>query len=399
MLRIQTNKQLPGISASLSHNTAQKIKNTQPPAFQQTKPDLNEIKNRSKKYKSYKNIILIGSGGSRTNAWAFYHSLFLKRNKTNFEFLSSAEPELIANFKKKYQKKDTLVLIISKSGDNINALEPLFFFLNYPVLVITGETNNTLSQIAATMQWDTIAHPEVGGRFSGMTSCGLVPAYLMGLDINELYKGAAKGYQRYAANISIKDNPALQLAAYLAQLEKNGYTEIFTSIYSSSLFAFLPLIIQLIHESSGKDNKGQTIFGDYSPESQHHTNQRFFGGQKNVIGLFMEVENHPVDQTIKLPKKLTSIVYKNQPLQKLTGIKTSDCMRFDLEGVFNNALKKQIPCARITLKEITERSLGEFMVFWHYAAVYSALLRDQNPFDQPEVEDAKNLSFELRINH
>jgi glucose-6-phosphate isomerase len=49
------------------------------------------------------------------------------------------------------------------------------------------------------------------------------------------------------------------------------------------------------------------------------------------------------------------------------------------------------------IDKITEASFGEMLVFWQYFAVYSAMLRNLNPFDQPEVEASKKISLELRI--
>jgi glucose-6-phosphate isomerase len=375
----------------------EKIKNESAPAFEKTKADLKYIADKVKKYKKYKNVISIGNGGSRTSAWAFYNSLFEFRNKVNFEFLSSNEPELIKKIRKKYSKKDTLILVVSKSGDNINALEPLLNFSDYQVLVVTGEKENTLSRMVKAKNWETILHPEVGGRYSGMTSSGLVPACLMGLKIEEIYAGAQAGYEKYNNKIGAEKNDALKLALYFFELDSRGYTEIFSSIYSTALFAFFPLLVQLIHESTGKEGKGQTIFGDYSPESQHHTNQRFFGGRKNAIGLFMGVEKHKNDIKMKVSQSLAKISYNDIELGKLSGILGSDTMKFDMQGVVGNAIAKKIPACEIWVDEVSPKNMGEFMVFWHYFTMYSALLRGQNPFDQPEVEDAKIISFNLRM--
>lgn len=376
----------------------EEIKNAPTPAFAQHTPDLEHLKKSVKDFQKYKNVILIANGGSRTSAYAFYHSLFEFRNNVNFEFLTSPEPEWINRLRKSYSTEDTLILPISKSGDNINSIEPILCLAGYPALMITGEKESTLSNIAKAMNWPVILHPEVGGRYSGLTSCGLAPAALMGLDIKEIYAGAQQGYEKYDQAVSVEKNDALKLAAYFFQLEEAGLTEIFTGIYSTALSAFLPLLIQLIHESCGKDGKGQTIFGDYSPESQHHTNQRFFGGRKNVIGLFMQVENSQTDFPIEIPENLKNIEFKGQPLSKLDGLMASQTMKFDLQGVLENAIRQQRPAALINVDKVNPQTMGEFIVFWQYFAMYSAMLRNQNPFDQPEVEDSKLISLQLTMN-
>jgi glucose-6-phosphate isomerase len=374
-----------------------KIKSDPTPSFAQEKPDLSYIEKSAKPFQKYKNVILIANGGSRTSALAFYQSLFEFRNKVNFEFLTSAEPELIKKLKKSYSAKDTLVLAISKSGDNINSIEPLLFFLNYPALIITGEQKSTLREIAQRKKWPIVIHPPVGGRFSGITTCGLVPAFLMGLNIKNIYSGAQTGYSKYRYNAPYEKNSALKLAMHFLELEKKGYTELFAGVYSTSLFGFFPLAVQLLHESTGKDGKGQTIFGDYSPESQHHTNQRLFGGRKNAIGLFMAVEKSLNDTKVAIPKNLQTIIFQSYPLKDLEGLKGSQTMHFDMAGVMGNCQTKKIPAVEIWIDEVSEKNIGEFMVFWHYFTVYSSLLRDQNPFDQPAVEDSKKISLRLRM--
>lgn len=375
----------------------EKIKKQPTPAFEAIKTDLTYIEKKSQDYKQYENVILIGNGGSRTSAWAFYNSLFSFRNDVKFEFLPSAEPELINSLKEKYPRENTLVLAISKSGNNINNIEPLFSFLNYPILVITENKNNPLSNIAKIRGWEKITHPAVGGRYAGMTSCGLVPAYLMGLDIKQLYAGAESGYKKYNCQVAIEKNDALKMAAYFQKLEEAGYTEIFSSIYSSALFGFFPLVVQLIHENTGKNGQGQTIFGDYSPESQHHTNQRLFGGRRNVVALLMEVKKSLQDFPIEVPEDIKNEELSGVTLENINGISAHKTLSFDMQGVWGHCIEKNIPVAVLTVNEINEKTMGEFMVFWQYFTMYSSLLRNQNPFDQPEVERSKNISFQLRF--
>lgn len=373
------------------------IRNYPKADFEKNKPDLTYIKNKLKKYKKYKNVILIANGGSRNSTWAFYKSLFEFRNKVNFEFLTSGEPEVIKNVKKRYSPKDTLVVAVSKSGTNINTLEPILLLLEYKILAITGEKGSKLEEIAKIKRWDIIIHPEVGGRYSGMTSCALAPAELMGLDIEEIYAGAKIGYKKYNNQNDLEKNEALKLALYFYELDQKGYTEIFSGIYSTALFGFLPLIVQLIHESEGKNGKGQTIFGDYSPESQHHTNQRFFGGKRNVVGLFMGVEKTKNDMEIKVPKEIRDIEFLGSPLSELNGNSAFKAMHYDMQGVIENAKNENIPAYELWISEISQKTIGEFMIFWQYFTMYSSIFREVNPFDQPEVEASKKIGFELRV--
>jgi glucose-6-phosphate isomerase len=71
-------------------------------------------------------------------------------------------------------------------------------------------------------------------------------------------------------------------------------------------------------------------------------------------------------------------------------------LQFDYEGVAENATRLTIPHFTLQISELTEASIGELLSFLHYYTVYSALLREQDPFDQPEVEASKKVSFEKR---
>lgn len=374
-----------------------RIANSAAPAFETNQTDLKLLAKQVAKFKKYKNVILIANGGSRTSARAFFHGLSDFRNKVHFKFVTSPEPRVINALRKKYTKKDTLVLVISKSGDNINNIEPLLLLMDYPVLVITGTQKSPLREMAEKKKWTIIEHPEVGGRFSAITSCALIPALLMGLDAKKIIAGAKTGYQKYSNKIPLEKNDALNLALHFTELGNKGYAEIFTSIYSSSLVAILPLVIQLVHETYGKNGRGQTIFGDYSPESQHHTNQRFFGGPENVIGLFLSEARMEKDLKITVPAIFKKIIFRGHEMAKLNGTSTAQTLQFDKAGVLQNCREHKIPAVEVAIDKVTPENFAEMIVFWQYFAVYSAMLRNLNPFDQPEVEAAKKISLELRL--
>ncbi len=389
MITINTKHLL--IKPSIPNAIKKKIKKA--PDFAAHRPDISQINKIAAKYKKYKNIIIIANGGSRNTAQAFYNASRECVKKKVF-FLGTSEPDLIACLKKKCRPADTLVMPISKSGGNINMLEPLMFFLNYPMLVITGEKPSALRGIAEELGVETVVHPNISGRFSGRTTCALLPAAIMGLDISKINSGANKFYK-----ICLKaNNPTLNLASAIWNLEKKGYTEIYNPVYSSRLAAFLPLEVQFLHETIGKKEKGLTMFGGLAPEAHHHTNQRFFGGRKNIIGLFTVVEHQDNEKmAIRVPKKIKDIPFKNKTLGTLNGLNAQKSLYSDFKGTAKHAWEKKIPHAVISVDKITEESIGEYLAFLQYFNYYSALLRGMNPFDQPEVERAKIISFALRV--
>lgn len=381
----------------LSNDPEGMISNQPMPSFEAHKPDLEDIKSSLSRFMGYKRFILIGNGGSRTSAQAFYNGLKHFRRDAEFEFLTSCEPDWIRDIKSRFKPDDTLVIAISKSGENINSIEPLSIFSEYPVLAVTNENKGVLNEIAQKMSWPIIGHPEVGGRFSAMTTCGLVPAVLMGLDIDEIYSGAERAYRLYGQKVPAENNAAIKLASALDYLEKRGYGKVFLPIYSQSLFALFPLIVQLMHESVGKNGVGQVFFGDYAPESQHHTNQLLFGGPKDCIAVFIGVSEAIEDIKLSFRPEISDINFSGNKLGAFDGLSAQLSMNCDLAGVRDNCTAQGVPWAEIMVDKVDASTFAEFLVFWHYVAVYSAILRGQNPYDQPEVEAAKKLSLQLRI--
>lgn len=367
------------------------------PAFQQHNFNVGELVTMLDPYQKYEHIIILANGGSRTSALAYWQSLKHIRNNKTVEFVATMEPDVIADIRHRYSPQDTLVMPISKSGTNVDVLEPLLQLLDYPVLAVTSPQKGLLYDMAKHYEWDIVPHPEVGGRYSGRTECGLAPAILMGLDAEKIYNAAVSAYESLDYNALNENNIALQAAAICAAHEQKGITEIFMPIYSVALSGWIPLTVQLLHESTGKDGKGQTIFGDQAPESQHHTNQRYFGGRRDVMGFFMTVaQQHNNDMTLRIPEEIRDLPLREGTLADLDGIPLQDALRFDYEGVAENSTRLEIPHMTLEVDAITEESMGEVLSFLHYYTVYSSLLRNQDPFDQPQVEDAKNVSFQKR---
>jgi len=131
---------------------------------------------------------------------------------------------------------------ISKSGETVGVLESLLYFMkrDYPVFAVTSDNDGALRNIVERNDYGWIEHPDIGGRFSGLTETALVPAAFAGIDIREIRKGGEKMYEKISPQKQY--NPALNLASAFYDAEQNGYDEIFTPFYSTRLFGFYPLL-------------------------------------------------------------------------------------------------------------------------------------------------------------
>jgi glucose-6-phosphate isomerase len=137
------------------------------PSFDAHNLNLSEIKSVAKQFKKYKNIVVIGNGGSINNFGAFYLAL---GSKKNVFMINTQDPDYILSVLKKCKKNNTVVLPVSKSGNTVSVLEVLMLFSDYPIISLTT-LKGTLGELTEKMKWKYSFMPDdVGGRFAGRTS-------------------------------------------------------------------------------------------------------------------------------------------------------------------------------------------------------------------------------------
>ncbi len=374
----------------------EEIKAKELPVFEEHHENIVELASKLKDYQDRKKLIVIGNGGSNTSFLAYYKALLPLKKQQDIAIVTSQEPDLINDLKSAFPKEETIVMPISKSGNTLAVLEVLFDFLDYKVVPVTTNGKGALFELCQAKKLDFFEHPPVGGRYSGLTACAFIPALFYDIDCESIDKGAREMYSRCGPAVPIEQNPALSLAAKMFLLEQKGYQEIFCPLYSNRLAGFSNLIVQLLHESVCKNNQGQTIYCAEAPESQHHTNQRFFGGKKNVLGLFIRAGNQDdKENRIDVPDELKGLELKSGKLGDVSNVPYEKALEFEFSGTFQDALNNNIPTAEIVLDRIDAYNIGQLIGLWHYIAVYSSWLRDVNPFDQPQVETSKDISFRL----
>ena len=105
------------------------------------------------------------------------------------------------------------------------------------------------------IQKNIFADPMIGGRYSALTDFGLVPAALLGMDLNHLLDKADWMRGQCGEHIPAARNPGLALGAVLGESALAGRDKL-TILSDAPLSAFAGWIEQIIAESSGKDGKG-----------------------------------------------------------------------------------------------------------------------------------------------
>ena len=247
---------------------------------------LNEIK----KYKKFKNIVLIGMGGSILGAEAI-HCWFRNKLKRNFLFIDDINNKKIKKFNLIKKKNKTLFIVISKSGNTIETLSNLFALKlvkknKKNIIIISEKNNNHLFKLAKKMYLNHIEHKNyIGGRYSIFSEVGILPAYLMGININKFRKNLLKNFNSKYQN-SLKKNSTL-LANLLIQKK---FQNLVLLNYSPRLNKFLYWYQQLIAESLGKKGKGYLPLISNAPKDHHSLLQIYLDGPKNKFSTFLVIK-------------------------------------------------------------------------------------------------------------
>ena len=154
----------------------------------------------------------------------------------------------------------TLFIVSSKSGGTIETISHYRYFASKckpEQFVVVTDPGSPLEQIAKD---DGLRHcflnpPEIGGRYSVLSLFGLVPAALMGVNIEALLHGAQVGEQNCAHYDSSESNAGLWLGAAIGELALQGRDKL-TLVVSDPIASFGLWVEQLVAESTGKQGRG-----------------------------------------------------------------------------------------------------------------------------------------------
>ncbi len=205
-------------------------------------------------------VLVIGMGGSSLTAEVF-SSLLAGANieaKLSLAILDSTDPQQVAQAAKDFPPDKSLYIIASKSGGTAELLAAFDYFWELSKgdgsrFVVTTDPGTSLEKLGRERGFRRIFHsdPNVGGRFSALTDFGLVPAALLGMDINKLLASAEKIKKASTDNFSA----GFALGALLGESALAGRDKL-TIFSDAAVAAFAGWIEQVVAESSGKHGKG-----------------------------------------------------------------------------------------------------------------------------------------------
>ncbi|MEQ7005291.1 glucose-6-phosphate isomerase [Actinopolymorpha sp. B17G11] len=159
----------------------------------------------------------------------------------------------------------TVLVVSSKSGSTVETDSQRRAYLRAFAdagidgpsrIVVVTDPGSPLAELAESEGYRKVflADPKVGGRYSALTAFGLVPAGLAGADVAELLDEAEAILPALAE--STPDNPALTLAAALAAAHEQGLEKVVLGDGATPIRGFPAWVEQLVAESTGKDGRG-----------------------------------------------------------------------------------------------------------------------------------------------
>ena len=322
------------------------------------------------KIKNYKNIRVIGIGGSILGTEAIYD--FLKpKIKKKFEFINNLESR--TNFSLKKKKK--LNLVVSKSGNTLETItnSNIFIKAGDKNIFITENKESYLFLLAKKLKAEVVHHNNfIGGRFSVLSEVGMLPAELMGLDSKKF-----KQMNNLIKNKKFINSLLINVSNTLFFLKKKKFNSIILNYDEGSKNIF-KWYQQLIAESLGKEGNGILPLVSTMPKDNHSLMQLYLDGPKNNFFTFFHVNEKNSSKIIDSRILSTHDYLKNKNISQIIY-----AQKQATENIF---LKKKIPFRSFEVNLRDEKSLGELFSFFILETILLGRALKLNPYNQPSVE-------------
>jgi glucose-6-phosphate isomerase len=341
--------------------------------FQGMTPELRAFAARARE--TFGGAVLAGMGGSSLAPALLARTVGPTPEGLPLLVLDSTDPQAVAAVEGASPPSSTLYLIATKSGTTAETLSFLAYFLERVAQGTTGEHHGVVERMleaahpgperwvadhfaaitdpgesVAAIPWSDrfrevfLNPPDVGGRYSALTYVGLVPAALLGVDLDALL-GSALATAANCRTADVGSNPGLALGLAMGALARAGRDKL-TLVLDPRIAAFGAWVEQLVAESTGKDGRGIVpVDGEELGDPRAYGADRFFV----AIGL----EDGPAD-TERALRRLAAAGH---------------------------------PVASIRLGGLAD--LGSEFFRWEFATAVAGAVLGVDPFDEPDVAEAK----------
>jgi glucose-6-phosphate isomerase len=217
----------------------------------------------------YAFALLLGMGGSSLAPEVFRRVFGRAEGFLDLAVLDSTDPGAVLERAESLDLKRTLFIVSTKSGGTVETFSFLKYFYNLAAnnlgageagrhFIAVTDPGSALAGIAAThgFRHTFLNDPTIGGRYSALSFFGLVPAALIGMDVEGFLERAVAAAEReFAPPDAGGETSGAFLGALLGELAMRGRDKL-TFTFSPEIAAFGDWIEQLIAESTGKEGKG-----------------------------------------------------------------------------------------------------------------------------------------------
>lgn len=314
---------------------------------------------------NFTHCIVMGMGGSSL-APEVFRTVFGKQDGwPELVVLDTTNPDWIDAVRTRIDPAKTLFIFASKSGGTVEPSSQFAYFMdevkkagvqepgrNFAAITDSGTALETLAK-QQHFRHIFINPSDIGGRFSALSFFGIVPAALMGVDVKKILEVAREQALTFAPDAPIKDNAALKLGAFMGACAVNHGRDKLTLLMPEELATFGLWVEQLVAESTGKEGKGIVpVAGEALQANFDYRDDRFF------VHLDTDSED---DKRIRT---LTSQLDEHEaPL--------------------------------LTIEVPSPYDLGALFLLWEIATAAAGAILAINPFDQPNVQEAKTMTKEV----
>lgn len=316
-------------------------------------------------HEGYTKAVLLGMGGSSLAPEVFKKTFGVRKGALDLAVLDSTDPDAILGIGSELDLNKTVFIVATKSGGTVETLSFFKYFYNQVLkevgpeqvgghFIAITDPGSELVNLASKNGFRAtfLNDPDIGGRYSALSYFGLVPAALLGIDVETLLQ------RSLTALCSCEDcdcaldehNYGAQLGAILGEMARKGRDKL-TLITSAEIRSFGNWVEQLIAESTGKEGLGiLPVVGETFGNLDVYSDDRLF--------VFLRLDND----------------------------KTHDDLIQSLQEAGH-------PVVWIQLEDIYD--LGGQFFLWEMATAVAGHILKINPFDQPNVESAKILARDM----
>jgi glucose-6-phosphate isomerase len=374
--------------------------------------DLDDIQKAAARVRAgASDVVVLGVGGSSLGGQTIaqladvgVRGVEAFRDGPRLHFMDNLDPVTFGTLIEKLPLATTRFIAISKSGGTGETLMQVAvalaavkaagleskigeLFLGISEKVKPGKTNGLRDLLGPSVP--VLEHdPNVGGRYSGLTNVGLLPAAVIGLDINAIRAGAATALAPVLAKKSAADVPSALGAALNIAASEAGKNITVLMPYCDRLERLSRWYVQLWAESLGKNGKGTTPLAATGPVDQHSQLQLFIAGPRDKLFTIVTVG------TAGKGPRIDAGLAKRAGEPDFAGKTIGDLVAVQGRATAETLARNGCPVRTFHVEKLDEAALGALMMHFFLETIIAAQLLGVDAFDQPAVEEGKVLAKE-----